>query len=540
MFETKIYNGLPLSSGKAVASVCLYAPENHEKVSERNLVTDEEISTELNRFESAVKEVAEDLDKWAAEVSERIGLAEAGIFSAQKQILLDTTVIKMVSNDIKMRKRNAEAAINEVYKAYEDSFLRLENEYLRERSRDIGDIRKRLLDKLHRSPDGFLCEGHSKCRRGYGRIIVTEELTPQIIAKTDFTSVKGFITEKGGKGSHAAIIARAIGIPAVSSIHGLFNVISCGDTVFIDGETGTIVINPDEALVSTATERAAPFLSIATLSPPGTEVLANISLPEELKGVKEMSADGIGLFRTEFLFIKRGGILSEEEQESIYSLTVREMENKPVTFRLLDIGGDKPLPFLQLETEANPFLGLRGSRFLLGNRELFASQIRALAKASANGPVHILYPLVTDLTQWRKLMEATYASIDGIDYNKNNLLFGPMFEIPSSIFDAEEILREADFGSIGTNDLIQYLFAVDRNNEHVADDYNPDHPVLWEVLGRLSDAAFRAGKKLSVCGEMAANPGVASRLYSLGLKSISLSPRFIPAVREELTLCARH
>jgi phosphotransferase system enzyme I (PtsI) len=527
--------GIGLSEGETIAPICLYAPEHHIKVRERSLVKDSEVEHELSRFEAAVKDATADLDRWAAEVAEKIGMAESGIFVAQKMILLDSTVLTMVRNDIRNRRRNAEAAINEVYRAYEDSFLKMENEYLRDKSRDIGDIRKRLLDILHNSADGFMCEGRHDCKRGAGKIIVTEELTPQMIAKTDFSTVKGFVTSHGSKGSHATIIAHALGIPAVSGIANIFDEITCGQTFYINGLTGIIVIDPDETFISTLAKKQIAEQVCAILSPPGTEVMANASLPEEIDIINSVCADGIGLFRTEFLFIRASHALTEEEQTKIYRDILSLMNGKPVTFRLVDAGGDKKLPFIDSKEEENPFLGFRGARFLLGNIDLLTTQLRALARASVVGEVRILYPMVTDLQQWRTLMEITQQQIASVEHNRSNIKVGPMFEVPSVCYDAEEIMNEADFASIGTNDLIQYLFAVDRNNEYVANDYNPDHPVLWKVLRQLAEAGKKSSKTISACGELANIPGMAARLNLIGIKSISVSPRFITTIRQELS-----
>jgi phosphoenolpyruvate-protein phosphotransferase (PTS system enzyme I) len=247
-----------------------------------------------------------------------------------------------------------------------------------------------------------------------------------------------------------------------------------------------------------------------------------------------MEADGIGLFRTEFLFIKAGRMLTEEEQYRIYSDILEKMDGKPVTFRLLDVGGDKPLPFLKMEQEANPYLGWRGSRFLLDHPELFTPQMKALAKAGRYGNVRILFPMIIDSAQWKKLKKKAEEALSSIGNFTDRVRLGPMLEVPSAGLQAGEILKDADFASIGSNDLIQYLFAVDRNNEHVAQGYDPDHPVFWELLKLMSAAARETGKPLSICGEMASLPGAASRLVRIGIKSLSVSPRFVPSVRKEL------
>ncbi|MFH0919472.1 MAG: putative PEP-binding protein [Fibrobacterota bacterium] len=530
----RVFPGVPLAPGKAAAAVCLYAAHHHRSVAEYDLAGEPDIVRETARYESALTQVADELTKAAAEVEASIGKAEAEIFMAQYHILRDPEVSVKVRANIRQQKKNADYAVNAVYRQYEESFEKLDNSYLKERANDIADIRRRVLDKLQDVSPGFLCKGRNSCSRGQGRIIITETLTPAMIAGTDFTQVRGFATEHGGKGSHAAILARALGIPAVSGIHGIMELVRCGDRVLIDGDKGMVTLHPgageDFGLLPGAPEEATG----ASVSLPGTEALANVNMPEELEWAQRVHADGVGLFRTEFLFVKSNRLLLEEEQVRIYSEVVKKMEGKPVTFRLLDVGGDKPLPFLPIEKEENPALGWRGARFLLGNPDLLRTQLRALARASAAGPLRVLFPMVIDAEQFRALAAEAETAVSNVRADRGRIKLGAMFEVPSAVFEARAILALADFGSIGSNDLVQYLLAVDRNNERVQNDYNSDHPALWAVLDALSRAARDAGRLLSLCGEMAAVPGVAGRLYDIGIRSLSVSPRFVPAVRAEM------
>jgi phosphoenolpyruvate-protein phosphotransferase (PTS system enzyme I) len=481
MKQMKIFKGASLSPGKSHAPVCMYSSHLHHAVTEYDLKNDEEILRELDRFEASLSAVAGDLEKAGRDVSEKIGKAESEIFLAQKHIMMDPSVLERVKGHIRTKRKNAEHAVSEVYKEFESGFEKMLDEYLKERARDIADIRRRLLDQLKEVSPGFVCKGQLHCRRGVGRVIVTEELSPNMIVNTDFTKVKGFVTEHGGSASHAAIIARALGIPAVSGIHGIMESVACGDEILVDGDSGTVYLHPEALLLKELLPPEGPHAAGAALqkTPKGMEVMANASIPEEIGVIREADADGIGLFRTEFLFIKAGRALTEEEQYAIYSGIASKMEGRPVTFRLLDVGGDKPLPFLSMEPEANPYLGWRGSRFLLGQPGLFATQIRALVRAAAHGKIRILFPMVIDLAQWRRLKSLAEEAISRVNPAGARPPLGVMFEVPSACLQARDILDEADFGSIGSNDLVQYLFAVDRNNEHVALDYNPDHPVFW-------------------------------------------------------------
>lgn len=531
------YKGVPISSGKVVAPVCLYSAASHRVVIGRTLSTRQEIEEEIGRFEAALDGCSRELDKIASEVREKVGAAEAEIYVAQKHILNDPGVLEAIRKGVTEQKRNVEVVIDEVYTGYEDRFSALDNEYLRERSTDIGEIRRRLLDRLHHTHPGFVCQGQNKCSRGKDRVIVAEELTAEMMARMKFERVLGIVTERGGTTSHAAIIARSLGVPAVIGVAGIFEAVKCGTKVLVDGDEGVVHVEPDEDTVRRALP-AEPTGAVGEIcpmvSPPGVEVMANASLIEDVRQAAHVRADGIGLYRTEIQFLRSERLLTEDEQFGLYSEVVRLMGDRPVTFRLLDIGGDKELPFLRIGKEANPFLGWRGARFLLGSPEVFTAQVRALVRLSTRGRVRILIPMVVDAQQYSRLVQAISDVIAVTEARAESIMVGAMFEVPSAFLDADAILAKADFGSIGSNDLIQYLFAVDRSNELVSYDYNPDHPVLWSVLQDLSRRARAAGKPLSICGEMAGRQNTASRLVDIGIASLSVSPRLVPRVRSEV------
>jgi phosphotransferase system enzyme I (PtsI) len=274
-------------------------------------------------------------------------------------------------------------------------------------------------------------------------------------------------------------------------------------------------------------------------TPAGMQALANASLIEDARLAASVHADGIGLFRTEIMFMRAGRLLSVEEQAERYRQVRDAMGDRPVTFRLLDIGGDKQLPFMRPQREANPYLGWRGARFLLGNREILETQVRAFARLSREGVVNIMFPMVIDRRQLQELCGAVREIVTAEGGDGGNIRLGLMFEVPSAFMQAETLLKMVDFGSIGSNDLIQYLFAVDRGNELVAGDYDPDHPILWEVLRSLSRTAALMDKPLSICGEMAGREGMPTRLLSGGITALSVSPRLIPRVRNEMAEFAR-
>lgn len=532
----KRFKGIAINSGVIVGHACMYAQERYKVVPQYSLVTSDAISQELQRFEDVIIQCSDELTKIAEDVASTIGKAESEIFHTQQHIMTDPKVLSAIRAMVTNDKRNIEWSISIVLSGYEERFAKLDNQYLRERATDIGEIRRRLLGRLSNKKSGFICHGKDRCLKGANRIIVSEELTPDMIVNMKIDEVLGFVTQQGGITSHAAIIARSLGIPSVSGVHDIMDYVRCGDILLVDGDNGDVYLEPDDSTLSklVPVERI-PTDELCVLgSPQGTEILANASMLEDVKHAVNVGADGIGLFRTEILFMKEDRLLSEDEQFQYYKDVMELMDGKPVTFRLLDIGGDKPLPFLRLRQEANPNLGWRGSRFLLGNPTIFESQIRALARLTKFGPIRIMFPMVIDSAQMKQLLTFSHNAITDIPYKKDNLEFGAMFEVPSAFLDAENIFRIADFGSIGSNDLIQYLFAIDRGNELVSHDFDPQHPVLWNMLSSLSQVAIKFRKPLSICGEMTGREGISSKLLSIGIKSLSVSARLIPRVRNEM------
>lgn len=531
------YKGLSINSGVVAAKACLYSQEKHRQISDRVVQGDKQAKTELARFERSLKQCSADLQKIADEVAQTVGKAESEIFITQMHIMNDPAIVDSIKEKVIRDGNNIERAITDVLRSYEEKFASLDYEYLRDRSTDIGEIRRRLLDNLYNTRPGFVCEGQRRCTRGSKRIIVAEELTADMMVHMDLEKVLGIVTEHGGISSHAAIIARSVGVPAVSGVRGIFRSVACGTEMLVDGDAGEVITSPTpEILASRKQVDPVDSKDVCLIETPvGLEVMANASILEDVRQAAAVRADGIGLFRTEILFMRAERLISEDDQFEHYAEVLRIMEGKPVTVRLLDIGGDKELPFLSVEKESNPYLGWRGARFLLGNPTVFTTQVRALVRLSKVGKVRILFPMVIDVNQLRKLCDAVRAIMATEDGLAENISLGAMFEVPSACLQADQIYKHIDFASIGSNDLIQYLFAVDRNNELVSQDYDPEHPLLWSILEQLSDAAQRARKPLSICGEMAGRVGFASRLVGLNIKSLSVSPRLIPRVRNEIS-----
>ena len=526
--ETRL-TGLPISGGIVVGKVCRFNENRHSNLAVYR-VSGSGVSREKNRVQRAIDLATDQLGALIEDVAERIGSAEARIFEAQKAILGDSVLARRIVEDIETAGFNAESAVTRVLDAYELRLLEVDNEYIKERASDIGELRRRLLDVLGNINPSLQCSGQQHCQQGRNRIIVTGELTAGMTVELDPDQTVGFVTERGGPTSHAAILARALGIPAVSGVKGVHNLLSCGTELLLNGDTGEVVIWPDEETVARARSRRGAVVAATAVGPvPELAVLANINHAAEVDDAVAQQAEGIGLYRTEFEFLSAGRILNEEEQYERYASVVKAMAGRRVSFRLLDIGGDKQSPFFDLPREDNPYLGLRGSRLLLERADLLRPQARALARASAHGPVDVLYPMIVELEQFVKLKRLFCEAVD--DLAAEDLRHGVMFEVPSACLEARRLLEVADFGSIGTNDLIQYLFAVDRNNELVAYDYTPDRPVFWAVLEQIVAAAAETGRTVSVCGEAAGNLQFLPRLMQLGLTTLSVSPRFIPDLR---------
>ena len=523
------FTGLPISPGVVVARVCLFQQERHATVAADGIGS-QGPDREQARLDDAMAAVIERLESLRQTVAARLGPAEAEIFVAQRMMLEDTVLTEQMGQ-VLVDGHNAESAVTRTLDSYESQLLELDDAYLKERASDLGELKRRLLDVLCDTRPAFQCSSDANCQRGRDRIVITDELTPTAILEIESDRLLGFVTERGGVTSHAAILARAMGIPAVSGIPEVHDLVPCGTEVLLNGDTGLVVVRPSDQTKA----RAAALIAIAAAVPvvepvEALKVMANISTSAEVRLAAEMKAEGIGLYRTEFEFFAAGKSLDEEKQYRLYRDVLGAMDGGPVYFRMLDIGADKPLPELALPAEDNPSLGCRGARLLLARPELMRPQARALARASRDADVHVMYPMLTGLDQFRKLKNAFDRMTSDVD--KGRVYHGVMFEVPSACMEARALLEEADFGSIGSNDLIQYFFAVDRNNESVAGDYSPDHEVFWRLLADMVAAADAAGKPLSLCGELAADPKYTARLIAVGLRTASVTARQIPAVRQ--------
>lgn len=527
--ETR-FKGLPLSSGVVVAKVCLFNERRHKNLPVRE-VNSKDVDQEKKRVEKAILLVLGRLDALEESVKAKVGAAEAEIFSAQKMILEDPALLKRILEHIDTKNFSAEKAVISSLDFFESKLAKLDNEYLKERASDIGEVKRRLLDVLSGMSPSFQCSEDFFCQKGKDRIVIAEELTPSLTMELNTESIRGFVTDRGGVASHAAILARALKIPAVSGIPGIHDLMFCGTDVLINGDTGEVVLWPTEETLSCYPQLKLPPPEPVKAVEPIAElkVMANLNLARTVREVIDSRAEGIGLYRTEFELFSAGKLLTEDEQYERYANVLKAMEGKPVYFRMFDIGGDKNASFLKIPREENPYLGLRGSRYLLGHRDLFRTQARALARASIHGRVYVMYPMVIDLEQFLELKKAFLEETKRI--KTGEIKHGIMFEVPSVCLDAEELFRAVDFGSIGTNDLIQYLFAVDRNNETVAYDHHPDRKAFWKLIGHVARAARKHRKPLSVCGELASDPVYARKLIREGVRTVSVATKMITGLR---------
>ena len=524
--------GLPVSGGVAYAQVCMFDEHRHDQAPAFQIESDE-FEREKARLRQAVKVAAQRTQELVEQIESRLGSAQAGIFVAQKAMVEDPVLLSQMEERVEQDAVNAEAAVMRALDDYEAALMNIDNQYLRERATDIGEVKRRLLDVLGNTSPSLQCAGFAHCQRGRNRIIAAIELTPALTTELDTDNVRGFVTEHGGAGSHAAILARALGIPAVTGVPGVYGMVGCGSEVVLDGNEGLVYVSPSRETLkkyNLVSAGAAVQVPIEVEPPvPGFQVMANVSRFKDIAPALAAGAEGIGLYRTEFGVVTGSTVLTEEKQYDHYVRILEMMGPRPLTIRLLDLGGDKGAEWLNLPHEDNPQLGLRGSRLLLARRDLFDAQARALARASVHGPINVMYPMIAGPGHFLEVRQAFEEAAAGIE--RGGLRHGLMFEVPAACLQADEILEQAEFGSIGTNDLTQYVFAVDRNNELVAGYYNPDAPAFWTLIKMTADAAARHGRPLSVCGEMASDDRFTARFYELGIRTVSVSTRLIGRTR---------
>lgn len=509
----------------------------------------EDTGAETSRFREALEKAKEDLLDISERVEQELGTEHADIFRAHLMVLEDPELVDTVQAKIEQEKVNAEHAMHEVAQSFISLFEQMDNEYMRERAADIRDVTKRVLSHLM----GVELSVPSQLQDEV--IIVAKDLTPSDTAQLDRRFVKGFVTDIGGRTSHSAIMARSMGIPAVVGTRDMTREAQAGVTLIVDGHEGIVIIDPSEKEIAAYQEQQilydkqkeewAQLVGTKTMSRDGhhVELAANIGSPLDLDDVLANGAEGVGLFRTEFLYMGRDELPTEEEQFQAYKQVLEQMDGKPVVIRTLDIGGDKHLPYLDLPEEMNPFLGFRAIRLCLDNQDLFRTQLRALLRASVHGNLKIMFPMIATLEEFRQakaVLEEEKQSMqdEGFVFTQP-FEVGIMVEIPAAAMMADMFANEVDFFSIGTNDLIQYTLAADRMNERVAYLYQPYHPAVLRLIRQVIEAAHAKGKWVGMCGEMAGDLVAIPILLGMGLDEFSMSASSILPARQLISRMSR-
>lgn len=521
--------GIAASKGYAIGKVFL-------QVNEEIVITDEKISdieAEKAKLQKALDDSRTQLEKIKEKALIEMGAEKAQVFEAHITLLDDPEFTGAMQNEIESNSINSMKAVQSVTDMFVSIFDAMEDAYMKERAADIKDVSKRIISNLAgKGGEAFaITEGNT--------IVVAHDLTPSDTAQLDRSKVVGFITDIGGRTSHAAIMARTLEIPAVLGLGDITTSVKTGDSVIVDGLTGDVIINPSEEVIAEYTKKKEKFqaeqeelkklIDVKTTTKSGKriEVCGNIGKPEDVLGVIANGGDGVGLFRTEFLYMDRESAPTEEEQFESYKFVLEKMEGKQVVIRTLDIGGDKTLPYLPLPQEMNPFLGYRAIRLCLDRKEIFKVQLRALLRASVFGKLCVMFPMISGIQEFRQakeVVEECKAELraEGKEYSEN-IQLGIMVEIPAAAVMADELAKEVDFFSIGTNDLIQYTLAADRMSEKVSYLYNPMHPAVLRLIKMTIDGAHSQGKWVGMCGEMAGDEAAIPTLVEYGLDEFSMS-----------------
>ena len=542
---TTMYQGIAVSPGVVVGVVYrLEGPHGHSEM--ETIPADVAVEDEVARFEQALAIAAEELDGIVAKVAQQLGSGDADIFRSHVQIARDPTLAAKVRESIVGQRLTALSALQVVLKEYASIFARSGHEYFQERMADLRDITARIA--AHLTAEGAVDPALEGLSGDEPIVLVTHEILPSQAISLGELPIAGIVTEVGGGTSHAAILSRSRGIPAVSGVEAIVAEAKTGDPIIVDGRDGIVILRPDTEAAAAYRKMHRDFFELkdrqvinrdqAACLVDGTlvELLSNINTVADAMTAAGVGSSGVGLYRTEYLFLTHPDVPDEEEQYENYRRVIEAAPNRTATIRTLDLGGDKTVAYLGRRHEANPFLGWRSIRLSLEHPRFFEVQLRAILRAAVHGRVSILFPMITTLEELRqvnRLVEAARNDLraSGVPFGED-VKTGVMIEVPAAAMCIDALLQETDFISIGSNDLVQYLVAADRDNAKVAHLCDPLSPAVLRLLRMVFDACRRTGTPVTLCGEMAGQPRSVLVLLGLGLRRFSMSPAFVPTIKE--------
>ena len=534
-----IETGTTVSPGIKIGRAYVY--KNNRLIIPKYSITAGEIDSELQRFEKAIQKTKDEIMEIQKQISTNLSKDLSDIFSSHLMVLEDPLVVEKTKNDIFQKKRNAEWIINDISIELIKGLNTIEDEYLREKIIDISDIHKRLINNLQKTETQSLTDLKEEV------IVFASDLTPSETALMNKDFILAFVTDRGGKTSHTAIMARAMEIPAIVGTINATSQVKDGDAVIVDAIHGQIIINPTDEDISEYEKYQQDFIELEmelakltslpsqTLDGVDIFIYGNIEIPEEIRVIREHGAQGIGLFRSEYLFLNRP-LPDEEYQFREYRKVVESFKPFPVTIRTIDVGGDKIFNDAKTPPERNPFLGCRAIRFSLEHRDIFKTQLRAILRASHYGNTQLMFPMITTVEEIIKAKAITRETMEDLRKEgkafDENLAMGAMIEVPSAVINADILARHVDFFSVGTNDLVQYTLAVDRISEKIAYLYNPLNLSILRFLKRIVDVSNEFKIPLSICGEMAGEPQYTVVLMGLGFRHFSMGPAYMYQIKK--------